>query len=345
MVYLDHNATSPPRPEVLEQALPYVHQHWGNPSSTHSAAREPARALDTARARVAAYVGARPRDVVFTASATEANHLALHGRRALVSAVEHVSVFGAAGTWPRIPVRPSGRVSAADLAELLDPSIDIVSVQAANNETGVLQDLAGLAEVVHAAGRLLHVDAVQVVGRLAPSELEVADLVTLSAHKAGGLKGAGALVVRRGGVQPLLSGGSQERGRRAGTVDVAPCVALGVVVGLPLPRFPELGGLARTVVALGGRVTAGGLPNTLHACFDVPGDAIVMGLDLLGVCVSQGSACSSGASEPSHVLAAMGLDPRSGLRVSTGWNTTTADLDALADALHQVVPRTREALG
>ena len=346
MVYLDHNATSPPRPEVLEAALPYVGEHWGNPASTHAAAREPARALEEARAQVATWAAARPRDVVFTSGATEANHLALHGvDRVAVSAVEHASVLAARPDAVRLAVEGDGRLDLRALDEALAGGLDVVSVQAANNETGVLQELGPIAERVHAAGALLHVDAVQVVGRL-ELDLSMADLVSVSGHKAGGLKGAGALVVRRGEVQPLLRGGSQERGRRAGTVNVAACVALGAVLALEVPELPDIGPVLACAASLGGRATvdAPTLPNTLHLCFDLPGDALVMALDREGVCVSNGSACASGAAQPSHVLQALGRDPRAGLRVSTGWNTTAADLDALVSALRVVVPRTREAL-
>ncbi|MCB9759320.1 MAG: cysteine desulfurase [Alphaproteobacteria bacterium] len=347
-VYLDHNATSPPRPEALEVALPLITEHWGNPASTHQAARRPAAAVEVARGQVARWCGARPRDVIFTSGATEANHLALRGAlgggRLVVSAVEHPSVRapGLALGASVAPVDADGVVDLDALDALLTPDVRLVSVMAANNETGVIQPLTAIHARVHAAGALLHVDAAQLPGRLpAP---QAWDLLTLTAHKAGGLKGAGALVLRPGvALTPQQLGGPQERERRAGTVNAAPIAALGAILDLPIPG--HLGALqdrlAEGLSGLGAVVTAASrarLPNTVHVRFPgIPGDSIVMGLDLTGVQVSVGAACASGAARPSHVLAAMGLPPGEGVRMSLGWNTEKGEIDRAVHATRRVL--------
>ena len=231
-IYLDHNASSPPRPEVLERALPFVLEHWGNPHSSHQLARGPAAAVDAARSRVAAWADCRARDVVFTSGATEANHLALRGLgiegSALVfSAVEHPSVRAPAAALggEALPVDARGQVCLDALRQAVEGGARLVSVMAANNETGVLQPLDEIGATVREGGALLHVDAAQIGGRLpAPGAW---DLLTVSGHKAGGLKGAGALLCRPGiTLSPQVLGGAQERGQRAGTVDVPAVVGL-----------------------------------------------------------------------------------------------------------------------
>ncbi len=347
-IYLDFNATGPPRPEVLAAALPFITEHWGNPASAHAAARRPAAALEAAREQVAAWAGAPPAGVIFTSGATEANQLALRGvgRRLLASAVEHPSVRAGvlAAGGALLPVDGRGVLDPGALPGDLEGVL--VSVMAANNETGVLQPIGEIHRRVRAAGGLLHVDAAQLGGRLpAPDGW---DLLTVSGHKAGGLKGGGALVLRPGvEVTPQLLGGSQERGRRGGTVDVPAAVALGCALSLPPP--PGLAALRDALeaaaAALGAAVSGAGaarLPNTLHLTFaDLPGEAVVAGLDLEGVCASTGAACASGAAEPSYVLEAMGLDPRAGVRLSLGWSTTGEQVDAAARALARVVERHR----
>jgi len=356
VIYFDHNATSAPRPQVLEAALPFFRDHWANPASTHSGARRPAAALEEARVRLAEWGGVRSRDVVFTSGATEANHLALRGCRPdgrdglAVSAVEHPSVLVPAGELGAVVMGVDSRgileLDALDAA--LDAGVGLVSVMAANNETGVIQPLSEIHARTHAAGALLHVDAAQYAGRM--PLVHDWDLMTISGHKAGGLKGAGALLIRQGlPLQAQQLGGDQERGRRAGTVDVAPIVAMVEAVCEVWPDLSELrDALQESAVALGAKVSGLGAPrlsNTLHVRFEgLPGDALVMGLDLNGVCASTGSACSSGASNPSHVLEAMGMDGRSGLRLSLGWNSTKADVEAATEALNRVVAAHRDAL-
>lgn len=356
MVYLDHNATSPPRPEVLEKALPFFTEHWANPASTHSLARRPAAALEEARTRLAEWAGARPRDVIFTSGATEANHLALRGCRPsgrpglAVSAVEHPSVLEPAERLEatRIEVDSEGRCLLESIQAALDSGVGLLSVMAANNETGVLQDLGAIHRIVHQAGALLHVDAAQAAARMPlPQDW---DLLTLSGHKAGGLKGAGALILREGiPLDPQQLGGDQERSRRAGTVDVGPIVGLVEAVTSPWPDLRELRDeLQDHAASLGAEISGASVPrlaNTLHIRFPgLPGDAIVMGLDLNGVCASTGSACSSGASKSSHVLEAMGEDGSSGVRFSLGWNTTKADIETAKLCLDRVVSAHRAIL-
>jgi len=354
-VYLDHNATSPPRPEVLDAAVPYLRAHWGNPASSHGAGRRPASAVDRARQALAGWADARPRDVCFTSGATEANHAVLAGvqrpgrPRWLVSAVEHPSCTAPALARgaETLPVDSAGVVALDALADALDDDVAGVSILAANNETGVLQPLPALHALCRAAGAWLHVDATQALGRVpAPTSW---DLLTCSGHKAGGLKGAGA-VLARPGIEwaPWFTGGDQERGQRAGTVNVPAVVGLGVVAGLPLPALAGLRvTLAHAAAELGLVVTAPGapcLPNTLHLRMPgVPGETVAQALDLEGVHVSTGAACASGASKPSPVLAAMGLPATEGLRLSLGWSTTADQVDVALAALARVVPRVRTA--
>jgi cysteine desulfurase len=319
-------------------------------------ARKPAAALEDARTTLAEWAGVRPRDVIFASGATEANHLALRGCRPAdkallaVSAVEHPSVLAPAQALGAtfLPVDASGRVLLDAVDAALESGVGLVSVMAANNETGVLQPLAEIHARTHAAGALLHVDAAQVAARMPlPQDW---DCLTLSGHKAGGLKGAGALLLREGlKLFPQQLGGDQERNRRAGTVDVGPIVGLVEAVTTP---WPDLSGLRdqlqQAAEALGAQVSAKEaerLPNTLHIRFEgLPGDALVMGLDLEGICISTGSACASGASNPSHVLEAMGLDGRSGLRFSLGWNSSESEIQTAAAALDRVVAAHRSVL-
>ncbi len=356
-IYLDHNATAPPRPEVIEAALPFITRLWANPASPHQAAREPAAAVEEARRAVAAWSGARPRDVTFTSGATESNHAAILGSvrparpRWLVSAVEHPSALAAArGRGAEVlPVDSAGRLILSALEEALGPDVAGVTLMAANNETGVLQPIEEAHDLCEAAGAWLHVDGAQVAGRVGlPTRW---DLLTVSGHKAGGLKGGGALVVRpHVRWEPLLGGGAQERGRRGGTVDVPAVVALGVALSLPVVEVSaHRDRLEVAALELGMEITASSvarLPNTSHLRLPgVQGESVVQALDLLGVRGSTGSACASGASEPSHVLEAMGLPPDSGIRLSCGWSTTAADIDRAIEALQVVVPRCRKVLG
>jgi cysteine desulfurase len=371
--YLDWNATAPLRPEAREAVLAAL-DAAGNPSSVHAEGRAARRLIDEARRRLAALVGAEPANVVFTSGGTEANATALSpiGRDdvLLVSAIEHPSVL-AGGRFPadrvqQVPVGPDGVVDLVALERQLaaaggEGGRVLVSLMHANNETGVVQPVAAAAGIVHAAGGLLHVDAVQTAGRIACDINALgADLLTVSGHKLGAPKGVGALVRRSDAIawpEPMIRGGGQERGTRAGTENVPAIAGFGAAAAaatreLPLawPRTAALRDHLETglkvafphTVIFG--ATAERLPNT--TLFAVPGikaETAVIGLDLARVAVSSGAACSSGKVAPSHVLAAMGLPgalARGAVRVSLGYATQEADIErflvawrGLADAL------------
>jgi len=364
-VYLDWNATTPLRPEA-KQAMTAAWEVQGNPSSVHTEGRQARRLVEDARAAVAAAVGARAQDVVFASGGTEANALALTPglrrgagqgvQRLLVSAIEHASVL-AGGRFPAeaigtIKVTGSGLVDMAHLrASLAAGSPALVSVMLANNETGAVQPVSEVADVVHEAGGLLHVDAIQALGKISIDTNSLkADLLTLSAHKIGGPKGVGAVVLAEDvqGLEPLLRGGGQELGRRAGTENVAGIAAFGAAARAAMASLPGDAarlGVLRERLERGLKATPGmilfsedvpRLPNT--TLFTVPGlkaETAVIGFDLAGIAVSSGSACSSGKVQPSHVLAAMGFPSdlaQGAVRLSLGWSTSEADVDLALEA-------------
>jgi cysteine desulfurase len=359
-VYLDWNATAPLRPEA-RAAMAAAWDLHGNASSVHAEGRHARRLVEDARTAVAGAIGALARNVVFTSGGTEANALALvPGLRAVsgqpvqrlvVSAIEHASVLSGgrftAEATSTVGVTKSGVVDLDDLRNLLDKgSPALVSVMSANNETGAVQPVVEVAEIVHAAGSLLHVDAIQSFGKI-PFDINVigADLVTLSAHKIGGPKGVGALVLGDGltGLEPLWRGGGQELGRRAGTENVAGIAGFGAAVKVAVRgesgdavRLEALrgrleNGLRQTAGLLVFSADVARLPNT--TLFTAPGlkaETAVIGFDLEGIAVSSGSACSSGKVQPSHVLEAMGFGPKlaqGAVRLSLGWSTQEADID------------------
>lgn len=364
-VYLDWNATTPLRPEA-RAAMVASYDLVGNPSSVHAEGREARRLVEDARSALAAAVGALPRNVVFTSAGTEANVLALSPglrgssggpvRRLLVSAIEHASVL-AGGRFPadsigRIRATRSGIVDLNHLREqLADGPPALVSIMAANNETGALQPVAEAAQIVHEAGGLLHVDAIQALGKIAFNINAVgADLATFSAHKIGGPKGVGALVVAEGitGLEPVLRGGGQELNRRAGTENVAGIAGFGAALKMALEALPENAERITTLrdrLENGIRAIAGAtvfseevkrLPNTV--LFTAPGlkaETAVISFDLEGIAVSSGSACSSGKVQPSHVLSAMGFGPsmaQGAVRLSLGWSTEADDINRALEA-------------
>jgi cysteine desulfurase len=364
-IYLDWNATTPLRHEARE-AMAAVLDLCGNPSSVHAEGRRARKLVEDARALVAGAVGALTRNIVFTSGGTEANALALRSglkrssnppiERLLASAIEHASVLAggrfAADAVSTVGVTRSGLIDLDRLrAALSDGPAALVSVMLANNETGAVQPVAEVAEIVHAAGGLLHVDAIQAFGKIRCDMATVnADLMTLSAHKIGGPKGVGAVVLADGltGLQPLLRGGGQELNRRAGTENVTGIVGFGAAVKAALEGLEgdaiRLGGL-RDRLESGLRETPGAivfsdgatrLPNT--TLFTVPGlkaETAVIGFDLAGIAVSSGSACSSGKVQPSHVLEAMGFGPeiaQGAVRLSLGWSTQGADIDCCLEA-------------
>jgi cysteine desulfurase len=364
-VYLDWNATTPLRPEA-RLAMAAAWNHQGNPSSVHTEGREARRLIEEARGAVAGAVGATARDLIFTSGGTEANALALMPglrrgsglpvRRLLVSSIEHASVLSggrfateAIGT---VGVTASGVLDLDDLrAQLAGGPPALVSVMLANNETGALQPVAVAAELVHAAAGLLHVDAIQAFGKI-PFDLKEmnADLVTLSGHKIGGPKGIGAVMLAEGllGLEPLLRGGGQELGRRAGTENVAGITGFGAATKAAMEarnaeaiRLKGLrdrleDGLRQSGDVIVFSSEAERLPNT--TLFTVPGlkaETAVIGFDLAGIAVSSGSACSSGKVQPSHVLEAMGFGPeiaKGAVRLSLGWSTSAADVDYCIEA-------------
>ncbi|WP_375304072.1 cysteine desulfurase family protein [Bradyrhizobium sp. A11] len=364
-VYLDWNATTPLRPEA-RAAMVAAFDLAGNPSSVHAEGREARRLVEEARAELALAVGALPRNVVFTSAGTEANALALSPglrgpssgpvERLLVSAVEHASVL-AGGRFPAntiglIRVTRAGVVDLEHLrARLADGPPALVSIMAANNETGALQPVAEAARIVHEAGGLLHVDAIQALGKI-PFDIKAMgiDLATFSAHKIGGPKGVGALVMAEGiaGLEPVLRGGGQELGRRAGTENVVGIAGFGAAVKVALQALPEDAEritILRIRLENGIRGIAGAtifaedvrrLPNTV--LFTAPGlkaETAVIGFDLEGIAVSSGSACSSGKVQPSHVLSAMGFDPavaQGAVRLSLGWSTEPDDINRALEA-------------
>lgn len=351
--YLDYNATTPPRPESVE-AVSHALSAWGNPSSVHSHGRAARRIVEDARQSVAALVGADPALVVFTGGGTEANNLALRGcgrTRILVSAVEHPSVLEAADNIEIIPVNSNGVVDLDALWALLrDGEGAVVSVMLANNETGIIQPVARAAELAHRAGALFHCDAVQGAGKLTLDFAALgADMMTLSAHKIGGPKGVGALIVAdRVHLAPIIRGGGQERGRRNGTENVPGIAGFGAAAELAVLDIASASQFAalrdhleeRVLAEIpGARIIAGQterLPNT--CCIALPGisaETQIMALDLAGFSVSAGSACSSGKVKASHVLAAMGFGndiAACAIRVSLGHGNSEADIEGFVAA-------------
>jgi cysteine desulfurase len=346
--YLDHNATSPMRPVVLD-AMVEALKAGGNPSSVHRPGRAARARIDRARKQVAALVGALPGEVVFTSGGTEANNLALRGHsRVLVSAIEHESVLKAAPDAERIPVDANGVIDLSALERMLAGRPALVSVMFANNETGVIQPIAEVVRLARNAGAQVHCDAVQAAGKV-PVDLHSlgVDYLSLSAHKLGGPTGVGALVVRDGA--PFATdrvGGGQESYRRAGTENVAGIVGFGVAAEVSCDGRDVAALRDRIEGSLPGKVYGAAvprLPNT--TCISMSGvkaETQVMAFDLAGVAVSAGSACSSGKVTRSAVLTAMGVEPaeaETAIRISCGWNTVFEDIDRLIAAWQALYTR------
>ena len=374
-VYLDYAATTPLRPEAREAMLAVLGERWGNPSSLHRWGREARAVLEDARARFAAVIGASPAEVVFTRGGTEADNLAVLGRARAdgggplaCSAIEHKAVLAASKaaaaegrTLVILPVGADGRVELDALDELLrEARHALVSVMWANNEIGVLQPVERVAEMCAGAGVAFHTDAVQALGKVPVRFDQVrADLAAFSAHKLGGPRGAGALFVRRGTrIDPLLHGGGQERGLRSGTEDVASAVGLAVAAErAEAEREAEMAriGALRDRLEAGLRERVPGLVVNAASAPRLPtisnvsapgadAEMLLVALDLEGVAASSGSACSSGAVEPSHVLTAMGVPADvagPSVRFSLGRDTTDADIDRALEVFPRVVERVR----
>jgi cysteine desulfurase len=374
-IYLDHNATTPLDPRVLEAMLPFLRDDYGNPSSLHWFGQRARGAVEEARARVAELVAADSGEIVFTSGGSESDNAALRGVAAnarppragiVCTAIEHHAVLNTAkalGDEGRpvaiVRVGESGAVDPGDLAARVGETTALVSVMLANNETGVLQPVAEAARLVRARGALVHCDAVQGAGKVVVDVRALGvDLLTLSAHKIYGPKGIGCLYVRRGtALAALVRGGGQERNRRAGTENVAGAVGFGAAAALARESLQadavRLAALrdrleARLLAIPGARRNGEGprVPNTTNVSFErAEAEELVIALDLEGLAVSTGAACAAGGVEPSHVLRAMGLPPervQSSLRLSLGRGTTGADVDHAADVIAAVVARQRK---
>ena len=372
MAYLDHAATTPLRAEAVAAMLPYLTEHFGNPSGSHAVARRAKVAIEDARDEVAAALGCEPHEVVFTGSGTEADNLAITGvvaaagagAAAVCSAVEHHAVLHTTTHLGGATVRVDGNgvIDLDHLAVVLSPAVAVVSVMLANNEVGTIQPLDDVVDVVrhHAPGARLHTDAVQAFPWLDVATAAArADLVAVSAHKFGGPKGVGALVVRDGTkVAPTLHGGGQEQERRSGTHNVAGIVGMAAamtatvrertqtVARVRLQRDRLVDGLLATVADVretGDRATK--IAGNAHLRFGgVESEALLFLLDEAGICASAGSACASGAIEPSHVLTAMGIpadEARTSIRLSLGTTTTDDDVDQAAKVIGDIVVRLR----
>jgi len=380
VVYLDHNATSPLRPGVGE-ALARAHAELpGNPSSVHAAGRLARDAVERARAQVAGFLGALREEIVFTSGGTEGDNLAIRGlaraaaargrRHVITSAVEHPAVAGAVSALAeagfaitRLPVAGDGTLSVAALEAALRDDTALVTLALANHELGNVYPVAALATAAHARGALFHTDAVQAAGKMGLDLPALGvDAATVSAHKIGGPKAVGAVFVRRGlELPPLLAGGHQEHERRPGTENVAGIVGFGVACQRAAAAGDEESArvlalrrrMERALLAIPGARIFGAaearLPGTTLIGFSgAPGQLVAIGLDLEGICVSTGAACTSGSLEPSPVLLALGAGPDvagEGVRISLGWTTTESDVDALLAVLPGVVARVRDAGG
>lgn len=378
MIYLDYNATTPLRTEVLAAMLPYLQMHFGNPSSVHWAGRQTKHGVEEAREQIAAFLHCRPAEILFTSGGTESNNLALTGVRnalrpkghhLITTAIEHSSILEPldalaieGATVTILPVNGDGCVSADDLVAAVRPETVLVSIGLANHEIGTIQPIAALSRIMKERGICFHVDAVQAAGKL-PLDVNSlgVDLLSLSAHKISGPKGVGALYVRKGTVlSPLLRGGPQEREKRAGTENVAAIVGFGIAATLAAQELETSaaycchlthqlceGIVQRVPGTFLNSPTHHRLPNTLNVGFsNATGEGLMMGLDLAGIAVSTGSACAAGSLEPSHVLIALGRnaeEAKSALRFSVGKETTGQEIDRVLEILPQVVERVRRA--
>ena len=373
-VYLDNNATTPALPEVLEAMRPYFAEQFGNASSIHHHGQQARAAVERARESVAELLGCRAAEVVFTSGGTEADNLALFGMmekgdHVVTSTIEHHAVLHSAKRLAEmgcevtyVPVDGQGRVDPEDVRRALRPNTKFISVMMANNETGVLQPVEEIDKIAAEADVYFHTDAVQAAGKV-PIDVERigCDLLSISGHKMHAPQGTGALYVRKGTLlRPLFYGGNHERSRRAGTENVPGIIGLGkaaemAVAALAAGEMERLGALRdRIQTTLLESIEATGVngegaprvPTTTNIYFDfIEGEAMVIALDLKGLAISTGAACSSGAIEPSHVLTAMGLRPeraRASLRFSLGKQNTAEDVDFALSVLPEAVARLRE---
>jgi len=380
-VYFDHNATTPLDPGVLEVVTRVLRDEFGNPSSVHHFGQRAKAVLDDARTEVARLIGGEPSEVVFTSGGTEADNFALRGaaealeptgrKHLIATTIEHEAVLVTLKALARrgwkttlLPVDATGIVSPDALREAIDDSTALVSVMHANNEIGTVQPVAALARIAHEYGALFHTDAVQSAGKI-PVDVRAlgADLLSISAHKFYGPKGAGALWIKRGTrIAAILTGGKHERSRRAGTENVAGIAGLGAAAALAMKKLDgeaaRLGALrdrleAAVLAAVPGTAINGSrtprVPNTTNISFEgIEAESLLIALDLEGFAVSTGSACSSGSLEPSHVLKALGQSPdmiHGSIRFSLSRMTTDEEIDYVLGVLPTTVARIREILG
>jgi cysteine desulfurase len=355
--YLDHASSSPLRPDALDAMLPFLREHHADPGRLHAEGKVTRYALEAAREQVGAFFGARPREVVFTSSGTEAVNAAVWGALArfpgrghvVTTGVEHSSVRDAIARADAdttvIGVDRTGRFDAAEVIDALRPETRLVSLQLANHEVGTIQPAAEVAAAARERSAIVHVDACAAAGHL-PIDFRAldADLCSLTAHKFGGPKGAGALLVRRGlRLDPLLVGGAQERARRAGIEDLPAEIDAQRELLATAGRVSDL---VAGVERFGPDAGSGALPNLL--CLGVEGveaEPILLALDQHGVAVHSGSSCSSETLEPSPVLAAMGVDADHSLRVSVGWSTSPSEVDRFVEVFPGIVGRLRGLRG
>jgi cysteine desulfurase len=379
-VYFDHNATTPVDPLVTEAMIAVLREDFGNPSSVHHFGQRAKARLDEARSAVAALIGGEPSEVVFTSGGTEADNFALRGvaealeptgrRHLIASSIEHEAVLVTLKALARrgwtttlLPVDTTGIVDPAALEAALTDQTAIVSVMHANNEIGTVQPIADLARLAHARGALFHTDAVQSVAKI-PVDVRLlgVDLLSLSAHKFNGPKGAGALWIKRGArIGAILTGGKHERNRRAGTENVPAIAGLGVAAQVAARKLategPRLAALRdrleRSVLEQVPGTAVNGereprVPNTTNISFDgVEAESLLIALDLDGFAVSTGSACSSGTLEPSHVLRAMGFPAhrtQNSIRISLGAGNTDRDVDLLVEKIPGIVSKLRSLM-
>jgi cysteine desulfurase len=377
-IYLDHNATTPLRPEVLEEMMPYLTGHFGNPSSIHWAGRMVSGALEKARERVAALLGVLPSEIVFTSCGSEADNFAIkgaasvlhaRGRHIITTCVEHPAVLESCRALEKmgwqisyLPVDGEGQIDLEQLVSLINKETVLISVMWANNETGNLYPVAKIGEIAREHGIKFHSDMIQAVGRVGLDVKSAGlDLAAISGHKFGAPKGVGALYIRTGTLlEPLIHGGSQERNRRGGTSNVAGIVGLGAASEIASRELEETAlrvrqlrdqledGLFAAIpdLHLNGAVDRDlRLPNTLNLSFSgISGESLLLNLDLKGVAASSGSACSSGTLGASHVISAMGVDPliaQSSVRFSLGRQNTPEEVTYVLEVLPGIVERLR----
>lgn len=376
-IYLDHAATSPMSARAREAMRPYMEEMYGNPSGVYKMANRAAMAIERAKDVIAQSLGAAPEEIFFTSGGTEANNWALiaafdsfseKGRHIVTTKIEHESILNTCEYLERVrgaeitylDVDEKGFVSPEAVAEAVRPDTVLVSVMTANNEVGTIEDVAAIGRVVHAAGSLFHTDAVQAYGKipLQVDEMEI-DLLSASGHKIHGPKGVGFLYIRNGvRLKSFIHGGAQQRGRRAGTENVAGIVGMAEAAAEMQERMEADGKeetalrdhmIRRIETEIEGATLNGDrirrLPNNVNFSFDmVDGETVIIALDMRGICVSAGSACSSGSVEPSHVLLALGRSfpqARGAIRMTIGRETTREDADYAVDQLKEIIQENR----